>query len=65
MLRPADSSLPVIAIAAPAAGETDRRQKDLRKADTIFPKNLRAYLFNDNLSNEPNFGQIPLGGQYL
>ncbi len=33
MLRSADSALPVIAIAAGAV-ETDRRQRDLRKADT-------------------------------
>ncbi len=31
----------------------------------IFLKNLRASLFNDNLSNEPNFGQIHLAGVYL
>ncbi len=31
----------------------------------IFPKNLRASLFNDDLSNEPNFGQIHLAGQHL
>ncbi len=30
-----------------------------------FSKNLRASLFNDNLSNEPNFGRIHLAGQYL
>ncbi len=35
VLRSANSALPVIAIAAAAAiGETDRRQRDLRKADT-------------------------------
>jgi hypothetical protein len=28
----------------------------------IFPKNLRACLFNDDLTNEPNFGQIHLAG---
>ncbi len=65
MLRSANSSLPVIAIAAATAGETDRRQRDLRKADTIYPKNLRTSLLNDNLSYEPNFGQIPLAGQYF
>jgi hypothetical protein len=26
----------------------------------IFPNNLRASLFNDDLSNEPNFGRIHL-----
>ncbi len=31
----------------------------------IFPKNLRASLFNDDLSNEPNFGRNHLAGQYL
>ncbi len=31
----------------------------------IFSKNLRASLFNDDLSNEPNFGRIHLAGQYL
>jgi hypothetical protein len=31
----------------------------------FFPKNLRASLFNDDLSNEPNFGRIRLAGQYL
>jgi hypothetical protein len=31
----------------------------------ILPKNLCAYLFNDDLSNEPNFGQIHLAGEYL
>ncbi len=31
----------------------------------IFSKNLRASLFNDDLSNEPNFGRIHLSGQYL
>jgi hypothetical protein len=30
----------------------------------IFSKNLRAPLFNDDLSNEPNFGRIHLAGQY-
>jgi hypothetical protein len=29
----------------------------------IFSKNLRASLFNDDLSNESNFGQIHLAGQ--
>ncbi len=28
----------------------------------IFPKNLCASLFNDDLSNEPNFGRIHLAG---
>ncbi len=31
----------------------------------IFPKNLRASLFNDELSKEPKFGLIYLAGQYL
>jgi hypothetical protein len=31
----------------------------------IFLKTLRATLFNDDLSNEPNFGRIHLAGQYL
>jgi hypothetical protein len=31
----------------------------------IFLKNPRACLFNDDLSNEPNFGRIHLAGQYL
>jgi hypothetical protein len=30
-----------------------------------FSKNLRASLFNVDLSNEPNFSQIHLAGQYL
>jgi hypothetical protein len=30
-----------------------------------FSKNLRASLFNEDLSNEPNFGRIHLAGQYL
>jgi hypothetical protein len=29
-----------------------------------FPKNNRSSLFNDDLSNEPNFGRIHLGGKY-
>jgi hypothetical protein len=28
-------------------------------------KNLRVSLFNDDLSNEPNFSRIHLAGQYL
>ncbi len=28
-------------------------------------KNIRASLFNDDLSNEPPFSQIRLAGQYL
>jgi hypothetical protein len=28
-------------------------------------KNHRASLFDDDLSNEPNFGKIHLTGQYL
>ncbi len=31
----------------------------------IFSKNLRASLFNDDLSKEPNFGRIHLAVQYL
>jgi hypothetical protein len=31
----------------------------------IFLKNHRASLFNDDLSNKPNFGRIHLAGQYL
>jgi hypothetical protein len=31
----------------------------------IFPKNLRASLFNDDLSNKLNLGRIHLAGQYL
>jgi hypothetical protein len=31
----------------------------------IFLKIFRASLFNDDLSNEPNFGRIHLAGQYL
>jgi hypothetical protein len=31
----------------------------------IFSKNLSSYLFNDDLSNEPNFGWVHLVGQYL
>ncbi len=31
----------------------------------IISKNLRASLFNDDLSNEPNFLRIHLAGQYL
>ncbi len=31
----------------------------------IFLKTFRASLFNDDLSNEPNFGRIHLAGQYL
>jgi hypothetical protein len=31
----------------------------------FFQKNLRACLFNDDLSNEPNFGPIHLAGHYL
>jgi hypothetical protein len=30
-----------------------------------FSENLRASLFNDDLSNEPNFSQAHLAGQYL
>jgi hypothetical protein len=31
----------------------------------FFLKTFCASLFNDDLSNEPNFGQIPLAGKYL
>jgi hypothetical protein len=31
----------------------------------IYLKIFRASLFNEDLSNEPNFGQIHLAGQYL
>ncbi len=31
----------------------------------IFLKTFRASLFNDNLSNETNYGGIHLAGQYL
>ncbi len=31
----------------------------------ISLKNRRASLFNNDLSNEPNFGRIHLAGQYL
>ncbi len=31
----------------------------------IFLKTFRASLFNDDLSNEPNFGRIHLAAQYL
>jgi hypothetical protein len=31
----------------------------------IFLKSFRASLFNDDLTNEPNFGRIHLAGQYL
>ncbi len=31
----------------------------------IFVKTFRASLFNDDLSNELNFGRIYLDGQYL
>jgi hypothetical protein len=31
----------------------------------IFLKTFRASLFNEDPSNEPNFGQIRLAGQYL
>ena len=32
---------------------------------SFFLKNLRALLFNDDLSNEPTFRQIHLAGQFL
>ncbi len=31
----------------------------------IFLKTFRTSLFNDDLSNEPNFGLIHLAGEYL
>ncbi len=31
----------------------------------IFLKTFRAFLFNEDLSNEPYFGRIHLAGQYL
>jgi hypothetical protein len=31
----------------------------------FFKKSFRASLFNENLSDEPNFGGIHLDGQYL
>ncbi len=31
----------------------------------IFLKTFRSSLFNEDLSNEPNFGRIHLAGQYL
>jgi hypothetical protein len=31
----------------------------------FFSENLRDSLFNDSLSNEPNYSQMHLGGQYL
>ncbi len=31
----------------------------------IFLKTFRASLFNEDLSNEPNYGRIHLAGQYL
>jgi hypothetical protein len=31
----------------------------------IFLKDLRAFLFNEDLSKKPNFGWIHLAGQYL
>ena len=31
----------------------------------IFLKTFRASLFNEDLSNEPNFGRIHLAGPYL
>jgi hypothetical protein len=30
----------------------------------FFQKNVRASLFNDVLSNEPNFGRVHLAGKY-
>ncbi len=32
---------------------------------SIFLKNHSASLFNEDLSNEPNFGRIHLAGQYV
>ncbi len=31
----------------------------------IFLQTFRDSLFNDDLSNEPNYGRIHLAGQYL
>ncbi len=31
----------------------------------IFLETFRASLFNEDLSNEPNFSRIQLAGQYL
>jgi hypothetical protein len=36
-----------------------------REGGRIFPKILRASLFNDDLLNEPNLNEIRLAGQYL
>jgi hypothetical protein len=36
-----------------------------RRRRVNFSKNLRAWLFNDDLSSEPNFRRINLAGQYL
>jgi hypothetical protein len=35
------------------------------KGGRIFLEDHRASFFNDDLSNEPNFSQIHLAGQYL
>ncbi len=35
------------------------------KGRRIFLKSFRTSLFNEDLSNEPNFGRIHLAGQYL
>jgi hypothetical protein len=47
-----------------------RRPKTLKGSQRtgggqIFLKNLRYTNFNKDLSNEPNYGQIHLAGQYL
>jgi hypothetical protein len=47
-------------------GERLREEGSQRMGDgRIFQKIFRASLFNDDLSNEPNFGRIHLAGQYL
>ncbi len=47
-----------------AAGERVKGlSQDEGRAD--FSKKPRASLFNEDLSNEPNFGRIHLTGRYL
>jgi hypothetical protein len=50
--------------------KTRRRSKTLKgsqrmRGGQIFLKTFGASLFNEELSNEPNFGRIHLAGQYL
>jgi hypothetical protein len=50
--------------------KTKRRSNTLKGSQRmvsgwIFLKTFRASLFNDDLSNEPNFGRIHLVGQYV